>query len=144
MPLNDPFFNDLEASACYGDGAIEPSQILIPQIDADALDEYARDLRRAGKNIGTDGNDIVADWGGLGDAYVAPESETMLSAVDRVATDGDTVETGTGGLAAALIDFANEVRTFKSKLHGLRGDATAMRTRINEDEDWRDDEDLVQ
>ncbi len=75
---------------------------------------------------------------------MAPESETMLSAVDRVATDGDTVETGTGGLAAALIDFANEVRTFKSKLHGLRGDATAMRTRINEDEDWQDDEDLVQ
>ena len=49
MPLNDPFFDDLEASACYGDGAIEPSQILIPQIDADALDEYTRDLRRAGK-----------------------------------------------------------------------------------------------
>lgn len=144
MPLNDPFFDDLEASACYGDGAIEPSQILIPQIDADALDEFARDLRRAGKNIGTDGNDIVADWGGLADAYVAPESETMLSAVDRVATDGDTVETGTGGLGSALIDFANEVRTFKSKFHGLRGDATAMRARINEDEDWKDDEDLVQ
>ena len=64
MPLNDPFFDDLEASACYGDGAIEPSQILIPQIDADALDEYTRDLRRAGKNIGTDGNDIIADRGG--------------------------------------------------------------------------------
>ena len=144
MPLTDPFFNDLEASACYDDGAINPSQILIPQIDADELEEYARNLRRAGQDIGTGGNDIVTDWGGLNGAYQAPETELMLSAVDRVATDGDTVETGTDGLATALIDFAAEVRVFKTRFHGLRGDATALRSRINEDEDWRDDEDLVE
>ncbi|PWV48553.1 hypothetical protein BDW27_110106 [Nocardiopsis sp. L17-MgMaSL7] len=144
MTSNDVFFEDLDASACYGDGAVNPSQILIPQIDADALTEFAGNIRSAGRSIGTSGNDIVSTWGGLDGAYVAPESEQLLSAVDRVATDGDTVETGTDGLATALIDFAGEVRAFKSLFHSLRGGATEMRTKINADEDWQKDEDLVE
>jgi hypothetical protein len=64
--------------------------------------------------------------------------------VDQVATDGDSVETGTDGLATALINFAAEVRAFKSRFHSLRGGATAMRNKINDDEDWQDDEELVE
>ena len=142
--LEDDFFTDADPGSCYDDGYINPAQILIPYIDADALEEYAGDIRRAGSDIGTAGEDIVTSWGGLSESYQAPESETLFSAVDPVETDGESVATGTGGLATALEDFAGQVRHYKARLSGLRDEAVEMRKVIDADEDWRDDEDLVE
>lgn len=142
--LEDDFFTDADPGSCYDDGFINPAQILIPYIDADALEEYAGDIRRAGSDIGTAGEDIVTSWGGLSGVYQAPESEALLEAVDPVETDGESVATGTSGLASALEDFAEQVRHYKSRLGGLRDEAVEMRKVIDADEDWRDDEDLVE
>ncbi|WP_026118648.1 hypothetical protein [Nocardiopsis salina] len=142
--LEDEFFTDADPGSCYDDGFINPANILIPYIDADALEEYAGDIRRAGCDIGTADEDIVTSWGGLSGVYQAPESEALLEAVDPVETDGESVATGTSGLASALEDFAETVRHYKTRLSGLRDEAVEMRKVIDTDEDWRDDEDLVE
>ena len=142
--LNDPFFNDLDASACYGDGAIDPSQIPVPRVDADALEGLGQDIRTAGSGIAESGGDIVSAWGGLSGIYEAPESETLLAAVNPVGTKGDDIEPAATTTGDALITFAERVRELKPRLSGLRADAVELRTRINADEDWRKDEDLFQ
>ncbi|WP_304452820.1 DNA/RNA non-specific endonuclease [Nocardiopsis sp. YSL2] len=140
--LNDPFLNDLGASACYGDGAINPSQIPVPRIDADELEGLGQSIRTAGAGIAESGGDIVSAWGGLSGIYEAPESETLLAAVNPVGTKGDDIEPAAATTGDALIAFAERVRELKPRLSGLRADAVELRTRINADEDWRKDEDL--
>jgi hypothetical protein len=140
--LNDPFFNDLDASACYGDGAIDPSQIPVPRVDADELEGLGRNIKTAGSGIAQSGGDIVSAWGGLSGIYEAPESETLFAAVDPVGTKGDDIDSAATATGDALITFAERVRELKPRLNGLRADAVELRTRINADEDWRKDEDL--
>ncbi|KOX13962.1 DNA/RNA non-specific endonuclease [Nocardiopsis sp. NRRL B-16309] len=140
--LNDPFLNDLDASACYGDGAINPSQIPVPRIDADELDGLGQSIKAAGAGIAESAGDIVSSWGGLSGIYEAPESETLLAAVNPVGTAGDDIEPAATTTGDALIAFAERVRELKPRLSGLRADAVELRTRINADEDWRKDEDL--
>jgi hypothetical protein len=140
--LNDPFFNDLDASACYGDGAIDPSQIPVPRVDADELEGLGRNIKTAGSSIAQSGGDIVSAWGGLSGIYEAPESETLFAAVDPVGTKGDDIDSAATATGDALITFAERVRELKPRLNGLRADAVELRTRINADEDWRKDEDL--
>ncbi|MEE2046213.1 hypothetical protein Q7689_23035, partial [Nocardiopsis tropica] len=68
-------------------GLINPSMFPVPTADPAELETLAGQLRTAGTTVSGIGADIKSAWSGLSGCYTAPESGTLLAAVDSVATD---------------------------------------------------------
>ncbi|RCV48341.1 hypothetical protein DEF23_23505 [Marinitenerispora sediminis] len=112
-------------------------------MDPDEVEAAGRALKGDGEGIAQTGQDIKSAWGGLAGNYIAPEADTLLAAVDPVATAGDDFGSATGTVGDALIDFAEEVRPILARLRSLKTDAQNFVDGIRGDDDWRKDEDKV-
>ncbi|WP_157091032.1 hypothetical protein [Nocardiopsis listeri] len=120
-----------------GDGIISPLTFPDPSVSVDYVNAMASGLRELGTSIADTGNDITGSWGGLNGPYSAPESETLFSVLDPVATDGDTVGEELGRAARALESFAEDVADIKTRWSNLRVEAYDLRSRIAaEGDDW--------
>lgn len=132
---------DIDACAApAADGGVSPSMIPIPKIDPDELETAASALRTAGENIEETAGDIKASWGALTPVYEAPESETLLSALDPVTVDASDVATVTEDAAWALEGFAINARSIKQTLIDLKEEAEEFRAEVGWDDEWLDDE----
>ncbi|XKK42154.1 hypothetical protein HFP72_20135 [Nocardiopsis sp. ARC36] len=119
-------------------GLINPSMFPVPTADPAELETLAGQLRTAGTTVSGIGADIKSAWSDLSGCYTAPESETLLIAVDSVATDGDSVETSTGKAATALETFAEAVRDIKGRWATLTTDSNAFLNSIDtSNDDWK-------
>ncbi|MFJ9557306.1 hypothetical protein ACIRPH_26150 [Nocardiopsis sp. NPDC101807] len=119
-------------------GLINPSMFPVPTADPAELETLAGQLRTAGTTVSGIGADIKSAWSDLSGCYTAPESGTLLAAVDSVATDGDSVETSTGKAATALETFAESVRDIKAKWATLTTDSNAFLNSIDtSNDDWK-------
>ncbi|MES0834655.1 DNA/RNA non-specific endonuclease [Nocardiopsis tropica] len=119
-------------------GLINPSMFPVPTADPAELETLAGQLRTAGTTVSGIGADIKSAWSGLSGCYTAPESGTLLAAVDSVATDGDSVETSTGKAATALETFAEAVRDIKGRWATLTTDSNAFLNSIDtSNDDWK-------
>ena len=127
-------------AAPASDGGVSPSMIPIPKIDPDELETAASALRTAGENIEETAGDIKASWGALTPVYKAPESETLLGALDPVTVDASDVATVTEDAAWALEGFAINARSIKQTLIGLKEEAEEFRAEVGWDDEWLDDE----
>ena len=119
------------------DGIINPLTFPEPSVSVDYVNAMASGLRELGTSIADTGNDITSSWGGLNGPYSAPESETLFSVLDPVATDGDTVGEELDRAARALENFAEDVADIKTRWSNLRVEAYDLRSRIDaEGDDW--------
>lgn len=118
-------------------GMIDPDNFPIPTLMPARLEFRAGRLRANAVLLAESGHDVKSAWAGLAACYSAPESETLLSVVDPVPADGDTVESGMDRAATALEDFAEEVRGIKERWTTLTADANAFLASIEGDDDWR-------
>ncbi|MEE2036199.1 hypothetical protein Q8791_03055 [Nocardiopsis sp. CT-R113] len=119
-------------------GLINPAMFPVPTADPGELETLAGQLRTAGETVSGIGADIKSGWGGLSGNYTAPETETLLAAVDSVVTDGDAVESSTGNAATALETFAESVRDIKSKWATLTTDSNTFLNSIDtSNDDWK-------
>ncbi|EMY32661.1 hypothetical protein D477_019066 [Arthrobacter crystallopoietes BAB-32] len=91
--------------------------------DPDLIDSAADDAAAAGRDIQEAGQSAKASWAGLSGTYRAPEQGVVHSALDRVATRTADVGDGAELVAAALREFASEVR-------GLVGTRDALQAEI--------------
>ncbi|WDZ88846.1 nucleotidyltransferase domain-containing protein [Nocardiopsis sp. HUAS JQ3] len=130
-----------ESCAPAGDGGIVPGLVPIPNVDPDELDEAVGRLRAVGEAIEESGEGITSTWASLTGVYVAPEADTLLSALDPVSSDGSAVATGVRDAASALETFAETARELKSRLTGLKAEAEAFRADVGWDREWLEDED---
>ncbi len=130
-----------ESCAPAGDGGIVPGLVPIPNVDPDELDEAAGRLRAVGEAIEESGEGITSTWASLTSIYVAPEADTLLSALDPVSSDGSAVASGVRDAASALETFAETTRELKSRLSGLKSEAEAFRADVGWDREWLEDED---
>lgn len=126
------------------DGGVVPGLIPIPKVDPDQVEEIAARLLKIGEAIENEGADIKAAWAGLSAVYIAPESEQLLTVVDPVAADTSEIGDGVTDAANALTAFAETVRPIKADLIAMKGEAEALRKKLDADEDWRDDDDLLE
>lgn len=119
-------------------GLINPAAFPVPTASPATLERQARDLRADGVTVSGIGADIKSGWSGLSGIYTAPESETLFTAVDSVATDGEAVETSTGKAATALETFAEAVREVKRKWTTLTSDSYTFLNSIDtSSDDWK-------
>ncbi|WP_152436790.1 hypothetical protein [Nocardiopsis xinjiangensis] len=140
LPEPKPFGEQPE-SLTNSDEVISPVGIaeVAPKGDPESIEALAGDLRTHGATVSEAGYDIKSSWGGLTNAYKAPDHEDALyAAMDTVAADGDDVETGTERAASALETFAGEMASIQRRFSTLYDDAVDFRDRIDDDEDWRD------
>ncbi|GAB3438040.1 hypothetical protein GCM10027570_00840 [Streptomonospora sediminis] len=123
---------------------IDPGAITIPQVRIELLEEAAKAIKDDGQDVSDVGNDIKSAWGGLAGVYSAPEDETLFSAIDPVATKGDDVHSAATTVGDALLTFAQDVRPILRRWHSLKDDAEDMQGHIDDNEDWRQDEEKVE
>ncbi|MDT0304210.1 hypothetical protein [Streptomonospora wellingtoniae] len=121
---------------------IDPSSISIPEVDPEALETAASDIRKQGGKIAQTGQDIKGSWAGLESCYTAPEDDTLLSVVDPVAEKGDEVDGDLGEVATALETFAETARDLKAKLEVAKQDAQNFVDSVEGDDSW-DDGDIL-
>ncbi|WP_460999650.1 hypothetical protein [Streptomonospora sediminis] len=123
------------------DKVIRPDEVPVPPVDCDALDEAATALKNDGADVSQAGQDIKSTWHGLEGIYAAPESDSLFSAINPVATKGDDFGSAAASVADALSTFAEKVRPIKARLKALKADAEDFQDKIDGDDDWREDED---
>lgn len=136
-------FSSFSTDACEpaADGGIVPGMVPIPNVNPDELEEAAGRFRTIGEAIEESGEGITTAWASLTGIYVAPEADTLLSALDPVSSEGSTVATGVKDAADALMAFAETARELKSRLNGLKAEAEAFRADVGWDKEWLEDED---
>ncbi|GAB3463634.1 hypothetical protein GCM10027570_50910 [Streptomonospora sediminis] len=127
-----------------GEGVIDPGEIPIPSVKPEDLRTAAGDIKGDGTDVSQAGQDIKSAWGGLNEVYAAPEAETLFSAIDPVAEKGDDFSGAVSTVGDALAAFADEAERIKGRLQGLKADAEEFVREIEDDDDWREDEDKVE
>ncbi|CAL9519954.1 hypothetical protein SUDANB121_03834 [Nocardiopsis dassonvillei] len=110
----------------------------IPSVPAspDSLEAAASAMRTAAGEISEGGHSVEASWQGLQEHYKAPEAERLYSVMGPVATKGDAVGDDTAVVADALETFAEEARTSRQKLEGLRERAWTLYEKCKDKEHW--------
>ena len=112
-------------------------------MNPEEVDTAGRAIKADGVKIAQTGHDIDSDWQGLKAFYQSPEAELLFSKTKPVATAGDSMKAPTQTAGDALIAFAETAKSLKADLNGLKSKAQAFRTKIDGDDDWREDEDKV-
>ncbi|WP_405961069.1 hypothetical protein OG235_33310 [Streptomyces sp. NBC_00024] len=108
------------------------------------LDQNIAGVRSAGTSLKDSGSAIHTRFGGLSAYYKAPEAEALFATTAPVAAKGDEFATELQTVASALDTYAAAVGPLKQKFDQLRRDAIAFRSKIEGDDEWRADGDLVE
>ncbi|WP_119582086.1 hypothetical protein [Streptomyces europaeiscabiei] len=108
------------------------------------LDQNIAGVRSAGTSLKDSGSAIHTRFGGLSAYYKAPEAEALFATTAPVAAKGEEFATELETVASALDTYAAAVGPLKQKFDQLRQDAIAFRAKIEGDDEWRADGDLVE
>ncbi|QYX79671.1 hypothetical protein [Streptomyces akebiae] len=108
------------------------------------LDLSIAGVRSAGTSLKDSGSAIHTRFGGLSAYYKAPEAEALFATTAPVAAKGEEFATELETVASALDTYAAAVGPLKQKFDQLRRDAIAFRAKIEGDDEWRADGDLVE
>ncbi|MFG2589188.1 hypothetical protein [Streptomyces sp. NPDC048438] len=108
------------------------------------LDVKVTELTSAGTTIATATGDIHSSFGGLQAFYQAPEAEQLFATTKPVETSGQTLKSDLKTIAGALSTYSDEVHPLVEKLKEIKRDAGAFLVKINADDKWREDGDLIE
>ncbi|MFF3249401.1 hypothetical protein ACFYWY_38135, partial [Streptomyces sp. NPDC002870] len=127
-----------------GNAAVDPAEVPVFTGDLEVLDTKVKALSTGGAKIATAAGDVHTSFGGLRAFYKAPEAEQLFAVTKPVSDTGLSLSSDLCVIAGALGTYAREARPLKEKLDNLRGEASAFRTRIDGDDKWREDGDLIE
>ncbi|MCL2455814.1 MAG: C2 family cysteine protease [Micrococcales bacterium] len=115
-----------------GDGLIDPERFPVRSrdLDLDAVRDSADAVRRLGRTVSEEADQIGARWAGLGAVYEAPESEIVLSLMGPAVATGQEVDEACRGTAKALNRYADDLAVLKSRLADLERRAQEFRDRV--------------
>ncbi|MFC8590704.1 hypothetical protein [Streptomyces atroolivaceus] len=108
------------------------------------LDVKVTELTSAGETIATTTGDIHSSFGGLQAFYQAPEAEQLFATTKPVETSGQTLKSDLGTIAGALSTYSDTVHPLVEKLKEIKRDAGAFLVKVNADDKWREDGDLIE
>ncbi|WP_322985131.1 hypothetical protein [Streptomyces sp. S584] len=108
------------------------------------LDVKVTDLTSAGTTIATTTGDVHSSFGGLQAFYQAPEAEQLFATTKPVADSGKTLQSDLKTIAGALSTYSDEVYPLVEKLKEIKRDAGAFLVKVNADDKWREDGDLIE
>jgi hypothetical protein len=105
---------------------IDPSQIPGDNLDPDTVDTSADQMRMIGLGVTNQGSTVLTSWQAIAGSYEAPESGTLFSVMDPVATNAEQFGSSLGKVADALNTYAEAVRPIKAELASLKTQATSF------------------
>ncbi|MEU6483390.1 hypothetical protein [Streptomyces sp. NPDC046887] len=123
---------------------VNPAEVPVFTGNLEVLDSKVKALSGTGGKIATAAGDVHTSFGGLRAFYQAPEAEQLFATTQPVKDKALAISGDMCTIAGALGSYANEVRPLKQKLDDLRRAAVDFRTKIAEDDKWREDLDLVE
>ncbi|MCK8676267.1 YwqJ-related putative deaminase [Streptomyces lichenis] len=123
---------------------VNPAEVPVFTGDLEVLDAKVKALSGTGGKIATAAGDVHTSFGGLRAFYQAPEAEQLFATTQPVKDKALAISGDMCTITGALGSYASEVRPLKQKLDDLRQAAVDFRTKIAEDDKWREDGDLVE
>ncbi|MFJ3325130.1 hypothetical protein ACIPMT_11835 [Streptomyces griseus] len=112
--------------------------------DLALLDSTVKELAKDGAKIATAAGDIHSSFGGLQAFYQAPEADQLFATTKPVADRGAALKSDLATITGALSAYSDEAHPLVEKLRQLKRDAGAFLVKVNADDKWREDGDLVE
>ncbi|MFF1459733.1 hypothetical protein [Streptomyces sp. NPDC058330] len=107
------------------------------------LDVKVTELTSAAETIATTTGDVHSSFGGLQAFYQAPEAEQLFATTKPVVDTGQKMKSDLTTISRALSTYSDEVYPLVEKLKEIKRDAGAFLVKINADDKWREDGDLI-
>ncbi|MGW0962599.1 hypothetical protein ACWD4K_27160 [Streptomyces gelaticus] len=127
-----------------GNAPVDPVGIPVFTGDLALLDTKVTALSGSGAEIATAAGDVHTSFGGLSAFYKAPEAEQLFATTKPVADTGLTLSSDLCVIAGALGTYSDDAFPLVEKLKELKRDAVAFRVKVDGDDKWREDGDLVE
>ncbi|MFB7184050.1 hypothetical protein ACFCZT_01810 [Streptomyces sp. NPDC056230] len=127
-----------------GNAPVDPVGIPVFTGDLALLDTKVTALSSGGAKIATAAGDVHSSFGGLRAFYKAPEAEQLFATTKPVADTGLTLSSDLCVIAGALSTYSDDAYPLVEKLKELKRDAVAFRVKVDGDDKWREDGDLVE
>ncbi|MDW4914664.1 hypothetical protein [Streptomyces californicus] len=112
--------------------------------DLALLDTKVTELAGDGAGIATATGDIHSSFGGLQAFYKAPEADQLFATTKPVADRGAALKSDLATITAALRTYSDDAHPLVEKLRQLKRDAGAFLVKVNAEDKWREDGDLVE
>ncbi|MFJ5814655.1 hypothetical protein ACIQGT_12265 [Streptomyces sp. NPDC093108] len=127
-----------------GNAPVDPVGIPVFTGDLALLDTKVTALSTVGAEIATAAGDVHTSFGGLRSFYKAPEAEQLFATTKPVADTGLDLSSDLCVIAGALGTYSDDAYPLVEKLKELKRDAVAFRVKVDGDDKWREDGDLVE
>lgn len=127
-----------------GPGPVDPVGIPVFTGDLALLDTKVTALSGHGAEIAEAAGDVHRSFGGLSAFYKAPEAEQLFATTAPVAATGQALSSDLCVIAGALGTYSDDAFPLVEKLKELKRDAVAFRVKVDGDDEWREDGDLVE
>ncbi|MFB7846203.1 hypothetical protein ACFC34_04070 [Streptomyces sp. NPDC056053] len=108
------------------------------------LDTKVTALSGHGAKIAGAAGDVHRSFGGLRAFYRAPEAEQLFATTGPVAAKGQSLSSDLCVIAGALGTYSDDAFPLVEKLKELKRDAVAFRVKVDGDDEWSEDGDLVE
>ncbi|MEU4260524.1 hypothetical protein ACYCCF_09960 [Streptomyces argenteolus] len=108
------------------------------------LDVKVTELTSAAETIAATTGDVHSSFGGLQAFYRAPEADQLFATTKPVADSGQTLKSDLRTIAGALSTYSDEVHPLVEKLKQIKRDAGAFLVKVDADDKWREDGDLIE
>lgn len=122
---------------------MNPAEIPVFTGSLEVLDTKVKELSGDGAKIVTAAGDVHTTFGGLRAFYQAPEAEQLFAVTQPVKDKALTLSSDLCTVAGALGTYANDIRPLVQQLKDLKREAEAFRTKVADDDKWREDGDLI-
>ncbi|MFD8822858.1 hypothetical protein ACFV1C_10935 [Streptomyces sp. NPDC059605] len=127
-----------------GPGPVDPVGIPVFTGDLALLDTKVTALSGHGAKIAEAAGDVHRSFGGLRAFYRAPEAEQLFATTGPVAAKGQSLSSDLCVIAGALGTYSDDAFPLVERLKELKRDAVAFRVKVDGDDEWSEDGDLVE
>ncbi|MFF8715677.1 hypothetical protein ACF07T_30235 [Streptomyces sp. NPDC015184] len=127
-----------------GAGPVDPVGIPVFTGDLALLDTKVTALSGHGAKVAGAAGDVHRGFGGLRAFYRAPEAEQLFATTGPVAAKGQVLSEDLCVIAGALGTYSDDAFPLVERLKELKRDAVAFRVKVDGDDRWSEDGDLVE
>ncbi|MFJ2898921.1 hypothetical protein ACIO87_29005 [Streptomyces sp. NPDC087218] len=127
-----------------GPGPVDPVGIPVFTGDLALLDVKVTALSGHGARVAEAAGEVHRSFGGLRAFYRAPEAEQLFATTGPVAAKGQVLSSDLCVIAGALGTYSADAFPLVEKLKELKRDAVAFRVKVDGDDAWSEDGDLVE
>ncbi|MGW2270884.1 hypothetical protein [Streptomyces yangpuensis] len=126
-----------------GNAPVDPAEIPVFTGDLAVLDQQVKLISSGGATVSTKASDVHTSFGGLQAFYQAPEADQLFATTKPVSDLGLKLSSDMCTIAGALGTYSRDAAPVIKKLENLRAEAEAFRSKVADDDKWREDGDLI-